>query len=895
MINIALTAALLVPAAVAVAGEKSPAWVKKLPANKWTQIDEKKSGNRAGAKVLWLEKEQKLYISGGLHRYSRRESRKPNSMLFDPATGAWTAYKGKPALPPAKPRLTLTDAKWKKWRVSVVLPEELKALVGKRTPASSPFGAVSSISRYTPISNPFVFLDPVNKEIHMIGGSSGGSESGDIGNWIYSIDKNQWRRSEAGSAKSRELRDGLKRVAKLQKDVVAAARNVYFANLPAKKESAAVKSRVAVAQAAALKSITEVVARVEKEGAAAGINAATLAVVVRMSKEGLTAAKIAGDGFSAGKVDAALIASADNAFWRLDEASFAATAEPTARRRASGHYDPVRKLYVLYGGDHGDYIHGDTWVYDCAKKSWRQAFPKISPPHRFGAQMFWLPGPKKIAMLGGSTYLSRMVYQRFSQPLAPEVWAFDLEANTWQLLVKPGKEIKKLSRDRRRVFEVRNTLVLVGGNVLLCPAVGGNTYQDYRISSTWMLKLDPEASDPALTAKHGVAGSRRLYRSQKVAAYNPQWYDAAPRGKSEVIEKLVAQMPTNQWVAMPLAPRPCPERSWGTSHYDTKRDQVYVWSGGHCADPSDIVHTFHPGINRWSLPYVAGGGIKGTQLTGRPDCNNHTYTTYAFDSVTKKLVALHIAGTHVYDPDKREWTGFTKAQPFRMNLYGVKSVGTPKGVVAWTGGCGDGGDPGRFFGVFDAEKLKWTKLPVKGGAIPANVHGDEGGMTWDSKRKALYIFAARAYQRPDGRVHRYDPAKGKLTVLDPRNRKAIGDKFHRYRETTYLPAADLVLFGMGFIAGRQIAYDPAGNRWVLTNISQTSRKASYNKSSGKWTFAPPKKDRKVGSITFAPVLDTRRNLLWAPSDYKGMYVMKLDPKTLKLSDASSERRDQKKK
>ena len=72
---------------------------------------------------------------------------------------------------------------------------------------------------------------------------------------------------------------------------------------------------------------------------------------------------------------------------------------------------------------------------------------------------------------------------------------------------------------------------------------------------------------------------------------------------------------------------------------------------------------------------------------------------------------------------------------------------------------------------------------------------------------------------------------------------------------------------------------------MLTNIPKTSRKASFDTAAGKWTFGAAKSDSKVGSITFAPVLDTRRNVLWAPSDYKGMYVMKLDPKTLKLNDA----------
>jgi hypothetical protein len=89
---------------------------------------------------------------------------------------------------------------------------------------------------------------------------------------------------------------------------------------------------------------------------------------------------------------------------------------------------------------------------------------------------------------------------------------------------------------------------------------------------------------------------------------------------------------------------------------------------------------------------------------------------------------------------------------------------------------------------------------------------------------------------------------------------------------------------MGFVGGKQVAYDPEKNRWVFTSITRTAAKAAYDAAKGQWTFAAPKPDDKVGSITFSPALDTRRNVLWAPSDYKAMYVLKLDPKTLVVSE-----------
>jgi hypothetical protein len=247
------------------------------------------------------------------------------------------------------------------------------------------------------------------------------------------------------------------------------------------------------------------------------------------------------------------------------------------------------------------------------------------------------------------------------------------------------------------------------------------------------------------------------------------------------------------------------------------------------------------------------------------------------------MVAVHRAGTHVYDPEKRDWVAFTAEQLFPYNTYSAKCVSTPRGVVAWAGGCNDGGPGPIYFQLFDASAMKWTPLPVKG-RVPPNVHGDEGGMAWDSKRKKLYIFAAAGYQKPDGRVHSYDFDTGEMTVLDPAGRAAIGDKFHRYREALYIPDLDLVLFGMGWVNEKQVVYDPAKNRWAVLKIGRTSVKASYDAAASKWSFAAPRPDDKVGSITFSPALDTKRNVLWAPSDYKAMYVLKFDAASLEVSD-----------
>lgn len=579
-----------------------------------------------------------------------------------------------------------------------------------------------------------------------------------------------------------------------------------------------------------------------------------------------------------GEVSAEAIAKAEDAFWRLDEKAAALAAEPSPRYAPTVGYDPERKLFVLFGGDHGDYVLADTWLYDPAKRSWRQFWSKSVPEARCGAQMVWLPKAKKLALLGGNTALRKLTYQNFLQPCSPDVWLFDPD-NGWQLAVKAGDEVKVKTKDNFPLFMNLNPVVCLADDTLVALAIGGNYYRDYMVSSTWMVRI--EASPPAPAT--GEPAPVRLYRSV-VPEYNPQWYDAAPRGSREEVDSMLAAMPANHWVEVPRPPATCGETSWGTALFDPGRDQLYTWSGGHCADPSDAVHTYHVAINRWSIGYIAGGIGKGTLFTGRPDCLNHTYKNFAFDPVSRLIVAPHQAGTHVYDPDARDWTRFTREQPFGYETYTTKCLGTPRGVVAWTGGSMEGTRTQPFFGLFDAKTLSWAALPVKG-ALPKVVHGDENGMTWDSKRNVLYLNSAKAYGKFDGEVWRYDFETGAVEPLGPKNKEAIGDHI-KPRETCYVPPLDMVLFGVGFLNGKQAAYDCARNRWVRLGIPRASLRAERG-ADGQWSFdkpSPKNVQSHVGSITFSPVWDARRGVLWAPSCYRSMFVLKLDPATLEATE-----------
>jgi streptogramin lyase len=122
------------------------------------------------------------------------------------------------------------------------------------------------------------------------------------------------------------------------------------------------------------------------------------------------------------------------------------------------------------------------------------------------------------------------------------------------------------------------------------------------------------------------------------------------------------------------------------------------------------------------------------------------------------------------------------------------------------------------------------------------------------------------YQKASGNLWRYDMRTGAVEAVNPANAETIGKAkgFNsEIRESVYLPTADLVLFS-NFVNGKQVAYDPAKNRWVVLNIDRRLE--------------------RQGTVSDTLVYDARRDLVWNLNAYKAIYVLKIDPKALVLSD-----------
>ncbi len=643
-----------------------------------------------------------------------------------------------------------------------------------------------------------IVWDEVNGEALFLCGHQGGRPNGEAGSWALTDEGKTWRECKWESPTFELLRASALAVRTPAKDAEAAARGIFYAALTTENEATAVKNMPAELTEDALHRDEEFSGRL---GAARGEDweKEAIARAVPLSERATIALKSAHNAFAAGRIDAAVLALCFDAQWALDEAADCLASSPPPRENPSVIFDPATKSIVLFGGSHHDFMRNDTWLYDCTRKTWRQVWPKIAPTARMGA-IFTRGADGKLTLTGGQTVLDKMVYQKGEKAAPAGEWTFDPTSAEWT------------------------------------------------------------PNDDATKAASAPAGTR-IYRTI-VRAYDPRWYDAAPRGDRTATEAWLAKLPANVWTAVPAAPALAPERDWGTAVFDPDRDCVYRWTGGHCADPSSAMTTYHPAINRWSIPYVPDiiASRKGITFTARPDCANHTYLHYAFDPLARRVICLSHGGTGVFDPARGDFE-FTAPQPFNRHIYCTCAVGTPRGVLVWT-------QNGKFY-RFDHAAREWQPFPTTtaAGDKPPRPVTDGSALCYDSKRDALWMTSFHEYQKPSGLIWRCDLKTGAIEKLSPANADTIpfakGFK-SEIRESVYVPTADLVLFN-NFVAGRQCAYDPTRNRWV--------------------TLAITGKLERLGSVSDTLTWDPRRNLIWNLNAYQAVYVLKIDPPTLSPSDS----------
>jgi hypothetical protein len=246
--------------------------------------------------------------------------------------------------------------------------------------------------------------------------------------------KGEWQTIHADLRSRHPLQKSADRclaLGKGQKETTARARHLYLEGLTADAEAKRVKLEVSAPQEQQNRHLTALAGELKEmadrlKGYEAG-------------QAGHAAARLRDCLEQAGKVRAglgerlkpALIEDMRSLQVALEQAAQTLDAEPPPRALGALAYDPRSRLFVLFGGDHLDYLLNDTWVFDPARRRWEQRHPPTAPSpranHRLEAR-----GEGKIVLSGGYTYTSSTDYMGGQYRDVPEEdWTYDVAASTW--------------------------------------------------------------------------------------------------------------------------------------------------------------------------------------------------------------------------------------------------------------------------------------------------------------------------------------------------------------------------------------------------------------------------------------------------------------------------------
>ena len=568
---------------------------------------------------------------------------------------------------------------------------------------------------------------------------------------------------------------------------------------------------------------------------------------------------------------------------KIEEAAEAQYPVPCSRRNSPLAFDAKNGLFVLFGGDHEDYMMNDTWVLDLSVAAgvWRRSGCDVAPSPRAGHALVGLPKSGRVALYEGYVQDSNTDYG--CGPCVTinpvQLWLFDAKADRWDLAgLWPAPPRGEAAIGPRGSFygyanECFSPPALAADSddtlVFAANQTTGFGSRWPRPSETFTMSIAPARTDPTGREKLGGTPNGRRYRTGIWLAANEEVPDAPkPLG--------LDSLPDNTWVKLPGPPRnPCSDcraRTWGTSVWDSDRDQILIWGGGHCIRSASTVAHWSPASGRIVEGYDAdepysrnGGGGYGSSLLNRPWVSVHSYSGYAYDPKCKLLVS---GRGFLYDPDRMDWVRAEPIEtPFRFSWGGTVVKGSPHGAVAWSQA-----KKGETIGLwlFDRD-TGWVDLEPKGQLF--GPYCDASGMVYDSKRdRMIFGGAGGGYARKaNGTLVTFDFKTRAVETITPANSELA--KTDNARELAYVEHADWMLIGEGLVVG-----DPkTGKQYTRIYDCQKNRVALLD--------AGPVPGP---TYNFGWMYDAKRKLVYAMNDVGQVWALKLEPKTATLLDKSAE-------
>ena len=341
--------------------------------------------------------------------------------------------------------------------------------------------------------------------------------------------------------------------------------------------------------------------------------------------------------FSSLALDHDLTADAIHSLWeiqtRIEQAAEPLDAEPAGRALSPLAYDAKTGLYVLFGGDHGDYLTNDTWTFDPKARRWTLRHPTTAPPPRANHALT-ADGDGRVRLTGGYEYANNTEYHGRPVP-------------------RPRRRRVGLRRRRRPRGRARR-------------------------------------------GRQPVAADARLYRT---GPFHPDFFLQGDPPDAAAFQKRLDELPVNEWVSIkpPLLPQAQPRLGVGRPR---RRPRPNPPLRRRALRPRRLGRAaLSPRHRPWELPFPVEFPLgqtytnteypDGFNFNARPWITGHTYQSYGYDPVLKKMLFTGRTNhTYTYDPDRADWTG-PRRQAQGDGLRQLRSTPSrsarrPKGLACWT-------------------------------------------------------------------------------------------------------------------------------------------------------------------------------------------------------------------
>ena len=428
-------------------------------------------------------------------------------------------------------------------------------------------------------------------------------------------------------------------------------------------------------------------------------------------------------------------------------------------------YDSKTKLYVVFGGDHLDYLTNDTWMFDPAKQRWFQRHPRNAPPPRANHRLEAI-GDGRVQMSGGYTYSSNTDYVGGQfQNLDDGKWVYDVAKNEWS-----GGELVSADERVYRTGPFHPEFYFRGAE------------PDAATFGQWLTKIPANEWVPT-----NPPHRPRLNRDWGTARLDPdrdmilRWSGGhSAHGGTDVLH---FHFSTNRWelpipVEFPLG-------------------QLYS-------------NTSYP---------------NGFNLNLRPWMTGHTYQNYDYDPPSRMMIKAGRPRHHyIYDPSVGDWIGRgikPPAMQYNSCFYTLTLTATPRGVVCWD----KNGRVHRYVHTSNS----WQVLELTGDKLPGAYVDNSSIAYDSKRDRVLMINTLGYGKPFDGQVWSLDLKTSAVSALSPQGREHADrfgniDKCC-YDASNDLMLIGTFIKNTGEHTPTP-AYDCAGNRWVTLDIKYATTKRS---------------------------------------------------------------------